>query len=95
MKNFMILHFGFVRPTSEEMASWNRWFDSIADRQVDRGHFSGGRELSSEGMKELPMAEDSITGFTVIRATDLDEAETLARSCPIVASTRVYEVRGG
>ena len=34
------------------------------------------------------MAEDSITGYTVIEAADLDEAEAIAKECPIVASTR-------
>lgn len=93
MKNFMILHFGFKMPSAEEMGKWNQWFDSISSRQVERAHFPCGREISSTGTKELPMAEDSITGYTVIEAADLDEAEAIAKECPIVASTRVYEMQ--
>ena len=48
MKNFMILHYGFERPTPEEMGAWNKWFESIADIQVERGHFPGGRGLSGK-----------------------------------------------
>ena len=93
MKNFLVLHYGFERPTPEQMAEWNAWFESIAERQVDRAHLPGGCELSPSGRRDLPMAEDSITGYTVIEAESLDEAEEVARGCPIVASTRVYEIR--
>lgn len=89
----MILHYGFEKPTAEEMGEWNNWFESIAGRQVDRGHFPGGKEMSRTGTKDLPFGKDSITGFTMIEADNLDEAEKIAAQCPIVASTRVYEVR--
>ena len=93
MKNYLILHYGFEKPTPEEMGAWNKWFESIADKQVDRGHLPGGREISHSGTKDLPFAKDSITGYTVIEAENLDEAERVAQECPIVASTRVYEIR--
>ena len=90
----MILHYGFERPTPEEMGAWNQWFESIADKQVERGHLPGGREISRDGTKDLPMAKDSITGYTVIQAESLDDAAKIAAECPIVASTRVYEIMG-
>ena len=92
MKNFLVLHYGFERPTPEEMEAWNRWFESIADKQVDKGHFPHGREISHSGTTDLPFAKDSITGYTVIEAENLDEAEKTAQGCPIIASTRVYEI---
>ena len=47
MKKFMLLHFGFEKPTPEIMAAWGQWFESVADKIVDQGgHFSGGREIS-------------------------------------------------
>ena len=93
MKNFLILHYGFEMPTPEEMDAWNKWFESIADKQVDRGHLPGGREISNAGIKELPFGKDSITGYTVIKAENLDEAAKIAQECPFVASTVVYEIR--
>ena len=93
MKNYLILHYGFEKPTPEEMGAWNKWFESIADKQVDMGGLRDGREISHAGTKDLPFAKDSITGYTVIKAEDLDEAEKVAQECPIVASTRVYEIR--
>ncbi len=38
------------------------------------------------------MAKDSVTGYSVINAENLDEAETIAQGCPLIASTRVYEI---
>ena len=94
MKNFLILHYGFIKPTAEEMADWNKWFEAIADRQVERGHFPAGREISGSGVKELPLGRDSITGYTIIKAENMDEAAKIAEQCPFVDSTRVYEIMG-
>ncbi|MEM8487657.1 MAG: YciI family protein [Bacteroidota bacterium] len=94
MKKFLILHFGFEMPTPEDMAGWNSWFASIADRQVERGHLPGGNEISGEGMTPLPFGKDSLTGYTMIKAASLDEATEIAQACPFVISTRVYEVKG-
>ncbi len=93
MKNFIILHYGFEKPTPEEMGAWNKWFESIADTQVDKGGLSGGREISHSGTKDLLFGKDSLTGYTIIKAENLDEAVKIAGECPVVASTRVYEIR--
>lgn len=93
MKKFMFLHYGFEKPNAEVMAAWGKWFESIAGIEVDRGGFAGAREISSTGTKELPFGKDSITGYNIIEAEDLDAAEKLAKSNPFVASIRVYEIR--
>ena len=93
MKKFMVLHYGFEKPTPEIMKAWGAWFESIADRTVENGGFSGGREISASGTKELPWGMESITGYTIIEAESLDEAERIARDNPYIASIRVYEVR--
>ena len=95
MNQFLILHIGFEKPSPEDMAGWNAWFQSIADRKVDQGGFRGGREITSSGTTDLPFGKDSITGYTIIEAEDLEEAEKLASSCPIVASTQVYAIMKG
>ena len=93
MKKFMVLHYGFEKPTPEIMKAWGTWFESIADRTVENRGFSGGREISASGTKELPWGMESITGYTIIEAESLDEAERIARDNPYIASIRVYEVR--
>ena len=37
---------------------------------------------------------ESITGYTIIEAESLDEAEKIAQGNPYIASIRVYEIRG-
>jgi len=78
----MILHFGFENPTPEIMEAWGQWFKSIADIQVDQGGFSGGREISKSGTKDLSWDMESITGFNIIEANDLDAAEKIAQGNP-------------
>ncbi len=93
MKKFMILHFGFEKPTPEIMAAWGKWFESIADKTVDQGGFHGGaREISKSGTEDLPMGMESITGYSIIEAADLDAAEKIAQDNPYIASIRVYEI---
>lgn len=94
MKKFMLLHYGFEKPTPEIMDAWGAWFESIADRQVDQGGFMGGREISASGTEDLPWGMESITGYNIIEAESLDEAEQIAKGNPFIASIRVYELRG-
>jgi hypothetical protein len=93
LKKFMLLHLGFEKPTPEIMEAWRKWFESIADKQVDQGGFSGGREISKSGTKELPWDMESITGYNIVEAEDLDAAEKIAQGNPFIASIRVYEIR--
>ena len=93
MKRFMLLHFGFEQPTPEIMAAWKKWFESIADKQVDQGGFAGGREISDSGTRELPWDMESITGYNIIEAESLDAAVKIAKDNPYIASIRVYEIR--
>ena len=95
MKRFMLLHFGFEKPTTEIMAAWGKWFEAVADKTVDQGGFLGGREISHNGTSDLPLATDSITGYSIIEAASLEEAEGIARDNPFIASIRVYEIREG
>ena len=78
MKKFMILHFGFEQPTPEIMEAWGKWFESIADRQKDQGGFNGGREISADGVRDLPWDRDCITGYNIIEAEDLGFASAAA-----------------
>ena len=96
MKKFMLLHYGFESPTDEIMAAWNDWFKSVGDHIIDHGaHFAKGRELSKSGEKDLPLEADSITGYTIISAENMDEAERLAAQNPFIKAIRIYEMSGG
>jgi len=96
MKKYMCLHYGFETPTPEIMQAWGEWFEAVADKTIDPGnHFAGGREISRDGTRDLPLAADSITGYTILSAESLDEAERLAQANPFISSIRVYEMADG
>ena len=83
-----------VQPSPEQlkvyMESYHQWVDGI----VARGNFVGGTGLAAEGkviksgkvVTDGPFAEikESIAGFIIIKANDLDEATQLAAACPIL-----------
>ena len=92
MKKFVFLTYGYETPTPEIMDAWNNWFASIGDKLVDGGSpFGSGREITHTGTEELPLDMGAITGYTIINAEDIDEAEKIAKDCPIITSIRVYE----
>ena len=95
MKRFMLLHFGFKKPTQEIMVAWGEWFESLGDRNVGQGGFMAGKEISSAGTRELPMGPESITGYNIIAAASMEEAAEIAAANPYISSIRVYEIRSG
>jgi hypothetical protein len=93
MKRFMLLHYGFEKPTPEIMAAWKEWFESVAEKSQDNGGFHGAaKEITDSGSEDLPMGMDSITGYSIINAENIDEAEKIAQDNPFIASIRVYEI---
>lgn len=93
MKRFMLLHLGFEKPTPEIMGAWGKWFEATAGITTDKGGFHGGaREITKGGSKDLPMGMDSITGYSIIEAESLEDAEKIASANPFIAGIRVYEI---
>jgi len=93
MKKFVLLHYGFEKPTPEIMAAWGAWFEAMKNNIVDMGgHFSRGREISKAGAKDLPLGLESITGFTIVTADSFEDAVKMAESNPFISSIRIYEI---
>ena len=93
MKTFMYLHVGFEQPSPEVMHQWKAWFASIADRQLAQQGFACGREISKNGARDLPWDGDCLTGYNIIEAESMEEAERLAEGNPYISSIRIYELR--
>jgi hypothetical protein len=92
MKKFVFLTYGYEPPTPEIQEAWGKWFGMIGNKMVDPGSPLGhGREISKSGAKDLPMGAESLTGYCIINADSLEEAEEIAQACPIITSIRVYE----
>ena len=92
MKRFMLMHFGFERPTPDIMAKWGAWFKSVAEHTVENAGLRNGREISREGARNLPMGPDAITGYSIVNAESLEDAERLAQDNPYISSIRIYEI---
>lgn len=95
MKRFMILHVGFEMPNDEIMAKWNAWFEQTASCTVDMGGFMGGKEITKDGVSDLGWDENCLTGYSIIEAESLDEAQNIASSNPFITAIRIYELRTG
>jgi len=93
MKQYMLLHVGFEKPTPEMMRAWMAWFGAIAERQVAQGGFGAGREVSRDGTHDLAWDGNALTGYNIIEAESLDAATEIARTCPFVRSIRIHELR--
>ena len=92
MKKYILLHVGYVTPTEEIKQAWGRWFATMGDKFVDTGNpLSPGKEVTAGETKDLPHDRDAITGYSIINAESIEEAEQIARSCPMITSMRVYE----
>ena len=75
------------------MQSWMQWFKSVENKASDMGNMLGqGKEITKNGTTELPVDLNAITGYMVFNAENINEAEKIAQSCPMITSVKVYEV---
>ncbi len=93
MKKFALITIGFTPPTSEIMTLWMQWFQSIENKIVEQIGFMNGKEVFSDGIKDLAMDKDAITGCIIIEAQNMNEALEIAQKSPMITSTKVYELR--
>jgi hypothetical protein len=90
MADFLLLTHGGSMPESPEegakvMQAWNDWFAKIAPSIVYSGNpISQARTVSADGSVDSG-AGHTITGYTVIKAADLDAAVAIAKGCPLTA----------
>lgn len=91
VKRFVFLTYGFDTPTPEIMAAWGKWFASIKNNIVEMGRLADGREISRAGTAVLPLGAEAITGFVIVEANGIDEAQRMAEGNPYITSIRVYE----
>jgi len=104
MKKFVFVYYGkgdnpeTVSPEDmkKTMDKWMAWFDSFKENMVDGGNpFSpDAKSVSSHGVETIATDSMAATGYTIINATDMNEAITIAKECPVLAengTVKVYE----
>ena len=92
MKKFLLLFYGYMEPTPEIMAAWQSWFASVGDRFVDSGNPLGDcLEVTSAGSRRLSPDEGAATGYAIVSAESLEDAQRLLEGCPFITSVRLSE----
>ncbi len=99
MGNYVLAYTGGSVTESEEerqqaMAAWGAWFGQLGEAVVDAGNpFGDARTLSTSSVE--PGGASGLGGYSIIAASDLDGAVSLAKGCPVLSgggSVEVYEV---
>src|SRR5262245_13931801 len=106
MSEYLFLYRGAERPTSPQdyqqvIQKWTNWLQDL----TIRGHIRDrGQPLEPTGklvtgkqktVTDGPFAEakDLVGGYTLVEATDIDQAAELSKGCPIFERGGFVEVR--
>lgn len=87
MPNFVFAYHGGKKPDTPEagekmMAEWMSWMEASREKFVDPGHPVGmSKTVSAKGVEDNG-GSNPLSGYTVIKADNIDEACALAASCP-------------
>jgi len=108
MKEFLLIfradYKTMPKASPEEMQAntqkWMNWVAGIAaqDRLSNRGNrlMNTGKVLKGDGViSDGPYTEikESILGYTLVKASSLDEATSLANGCPVLSIGGNVEIR--
>ena len=87
---------GSIAETPDEqeavMGQWMSWFGSLGASVVDGGApFGPAKKIGRDGAVSDGSAT-ALTGYSILEAANLDDATTLAKGCPVLASGGTIDV---
>lgn len=91
MPNYVFAYHGGSMPETPEegakvMAAWNDWYGSMGDSVVDGGAPVGmSKTVSAKGTADDGGA-NPLSGYTVVKADNIEAACEMAKGCPMVVS---------
>lgn len=101
MSMYLLLYSGGVMPATEEenevmVEAWTAWLAGLGDDLIDGNPFTeNARTVSADG----PVSDGPLgpmpSGYSMVKATSIDEAVEIARECPAKlsgASISIFEV---
>lgn len=92
MRKYLVLYHDVWEPIPEVQDAWQAWFARVGDRFVDSGTpFGDAHEITRGGTRALTRADAPATGYSIISAENLEDAEGLFVDCPYGSSVRLYE----
>lgn len=98
MPNYLLSYHGGGMPETEEeqgkvMAAWGDWMGKLGDKLVDGGlPVVASKTIASDGTVTDGGGANPVSGYSVIRAANMDEAVALARDCPVFLGGASLEV---
>ena len=97
MANYLLVFHGGSMPEIPEegakvMQAWTDWFGVVGDALVDAGNpVSQVKTIASNGSVSDGGTNPS-SGYSIIKADNLDAAVTLAKGCPVLHGGESVEV---
>lgn len=87
MSKYVLLYHGGAQPdpadTAKVMAEWQAWFDQMGEAVVDGGNPFGAGQVITDAKGTTKAAEaGQLTGYSILKADSLAQAEKLAQGCP-------------
>jgi len=95
MGKFVYVYYAGSESDGGSNEEWMEWFGQLGKKIVDPGNpfHEGGQAVNKDGVmavKEMPA-----TGYSIIEASDMEEAVEMAKGCPLVGAKNgavcVYE----
>ena len=97
MANYLLVFHGGSMPESQEEGAkvtqaWTEWFGVLGDKVIDQGNpVSRVRTIAANGSVSEGGVNPS-SGYSVIKADNLDAAVELAKGCPVLQGGASVEV---
>ena len=91
MAKYLFVYHGGTKPETEEdgakvMDAWGQWMGSMGGAVVDGGNPVGmSTTVQSDGSVVDNGGANPASGYSLIEASDLDDAVSKAKACPILA----------
>ena len=98
MSKYLFVYHGGKNPeTQEEVAevldTWGQWFGSMGSAVIDGGNPVGiSSTVEADGIVVDNGGSNPASGYSLIEASDLSEALTKAKGCPILSAGGTVEV---
>jgi hypothetical protein len=99
MANYLLAYHGGGGMAQDEaarnklMAQWGKWFQDLGSALVDGGNpVMKAKTITSKGGVSDGGGQNPVSGYSVIKADNLDAAVTLAKGCPVLAGGGSIEV---
>ena len=98
MSRYLLTYHGGKKPTSEDevkrvMGEWHSWFEGLGSSVVDGGNPVGpSQTVESNGSISPDGGANPVSGYSLIEASDMDDALTKAKGCPILKGGGSVEV---